>query len=157
MSVHFATHNLVWLLIEFTLKLLKDECWNPGLWIIESLLNEDNTPRDETIPPPVIKTIENLNPPRRWYRSTSREYVDILQSMSVEWGWCYHCVFFNVFSNHLPVKRQIHIGCICLAFLHCVFSSVPLKHLTESMNTHTDCTCSASASLYCKGSSSFFV
>ena len=83
------------LLIEFTLKLLKDECWNPGLWIIESLLNEDNTPRDETITPPgpassaspVTKTVENLNPPRAMIRRfTSREHVNILQSMTVERG-----------------------------------------------------------------------
>ena len=52
-----------------------------------------------------------------------------------------HCVFWNVFSNHLPERMHNHIGCICLNFLQCVFSDVPSNCLTERIHAHINCIC----------------
>ena len=49
-----------------------------------------------------------------------------------------HCAFSNVSSNHLPVRMQNHIGCICLIFLHYAFSNVSSNCLPEKRHYHTD-------------------
>ena len=52
-----------------------------------------------------------------------------------------HCALSNVSSNHLPEKRQSHIGSICLTFLRCAFSNVASNDLPERMQNHIHCMC----------------
>ena len=52
-----------------------------------------------------------------------------------------HCASLNVFSNCLPEKMQIHIGCIYFTFLHCAFSNVSPCYLPEKRHSHIGCIC----------------
>ena len=58
-------------------------------------------------------------------------YIDCILYWLHLFNFFIHCVFSNVFSNHLPERWHSRIGNICLPFFHCVFSNVASNHLPQ--------------------------